>query len=170
MANDQPIIITGNLAGDPELRFNPSGSAVANFTIIFNPRRYDKNSNSWVKGEPIKWRCEAWNQGALTRAENICNMLKRGDSVVAVGVLETKTWTTKENEPRSMVQVKVESIGKDLTFHGQAYAANEAPPAVATANQGGGGQAAWGDHRPAAQSDPWATPPAQNAGGWGTYP
>ncbi|GAP53850.1 single-stranded DNA-binding protein [Arthrobacter sp. Hiyo6] len=100
---------------------------VANFTIIFNPRRFDKNSNSWVKGEPISWRCEAWNQGQLSRAENICNMLKRGDSVVAIGVLETKTWTSKENEPRSRIQVKVESIGKDLTFHGQAYAANEAP-------------------------------------------
>ncbi|UYL88356.1 ssDNA binding protein [Arthrobacter phage EvePickles] len=164
MANDQPIIITGNLAGDPELRFNPSGSAVANFTIIFNPRRFDKNSNSWVKGEPISWRCEAWNQGQLSRAENICNMLKRGDSVVAIGVLETKTWTTKENEPRSRVQVKIDSIGKDLTFHGQAYQQNEAPPA----NQQSQG---WGGNQPAAQDDPWATPAAaNNGGGWGGGP
>lgn len=154
MANDQPIIITGNLAGDPELRFNPSGSAVANFTIIFNPRRYDKNSNSWVKGEPIKWRCEAWNQGTLLRAENICNMLKRGDSVVAVGVLETKTWT-KDGEARSAMQVKIESIGKDLTFHGQAYQSNETPPAAATTNQGGG----WGNTQSADQSG--------SQGGWG---
>jgi single-strand DNA-binding protein len=162
MANEQPIIITGNLAGDPELRFNPSGSAVANFTIIFNPRRFDKNSNSWVKGEPIKWRCEAWNQGQLSRAENICNMLKRGDSVVAIGVLETKTWTTKENEPRSMVQVKVESIGKDLTFHGQAYAANEAaqPTPEAAANQGWGGNTN-------TQGGGWGDPAATGQGGWG---
>lgn len=159
MANDQPITIAGNLANDPEMRFTPSGSAVANFTIIFNPQRFDKNSNSWVKGEPISWRCEAWNQGKLIRAENICNMLKKGDWVIAVGVLETKTWTTKENEPRSRIQVKIESIGKDLTFHGQAYAANDVP-AAATSSQ-------WGGNEPVAQSDPWGAPPA-NAGGWGT--
>lgn len=156
MANEQPIIVTGNLAGDPELRFNPSGSAVANFTIIFNPRRFDKNSNSWVKGEPIKWRCEAWNQGQLSRAENICNMLKRGDSVVAVGVLETKTWTNKEGEPRSSVQVKIESIGKDLTFHGQAYAANEALP---TSEPGWGGNPN--------QGGGWGGPEGAGQGGWG---
>jgi single-strand DNA-binding protein len=157
MANDQPIIITGNLAGDPELRFNPSGSAVANFTIIFNPRRFDKNSNSWVKGEPISWRCEAWNQGTLTRAENICNMLKSGDSVVAVGVLETKKWTTKENEPRSRVQVKVESIGKDLTFHGQAYAANDQQAAT---------DQAWGGNEQSAGG--WGNQPQTSQGGWGS--
>ncbi|YCK81378.1 single-stranded DNA-binding protein [Arthrobacter sp. D3-18] len=150
MANDQPITITGNLASDPELRFTPSGAGVANFTIIFNPRWFDKNTNTWAKGEPISWRCEAWNQGQLIRAENICNMLKSGDSVIATGVIETKKWTNKEGEPRSRLQVKIESIGKDLTFHGQPYAQN--------------------DQAPAAQPDPWATPPAQNTGGWGNGP
>lgn len=153
MANDQPIIITGKLTEDPQMRFTPSGAAVANFTIAFNPRRFDKNTNSWVNGEAVFWRCEAWNQGQLTRAENICNMLKKADSIVAIGVIETKKWTTKEGEKREALQVRIESIGKDLTFHGQAYAANE-QPAATSAPQGGG----------------WGNEPAQNPGGWGTEP
>lgn len=148
MANDQPITITGKLTEDPILRFTPSGSAVANFAIAFNPRRFDKNSNEWVNGEATFWRCEAWNQGKLTRAENICNMLKKGDAVVAVGIIETQKWETKDGEKRSALQVRVDSIGKDLTFHGQAYAANE-QPVQQSANT-------------------WGNQPAQ--GGWGGAP
>jgi single-strand DNA-binding protein len=173
VANDQPIYITGKLTEDPVLRFTPSGAAVANFTIAFNPRRFDRNTNEWVSGEATFWRCEAWNQGKLSRAENICNMLKKGDSVIAQGVIETKKWETKEGEKRSALQVSIQSIGKDLTFHGQAYAANEAP--ATQQGQGWGGNANtsggnWGN-QPAAQDDPWATPPAtNNQGGWGAPP
>jgi single-strand DNA-binding protein len=173
VANDQPIYITGKLTEDPALRFTPSGAAVANFTIAFNPRRFDRNTNEWVNGEATFWRCEAWNQGKLSRAENICNLLKKGDSVIAQGVIETKKWETKEGEKRSALQVSIQSIGKDLTFHGQAYAANEAP--AAQQGQGWGGNANtnggnWGN-QPAAQDDPWATPAAtNNQGGWGAPP
>lgn len=150
MSNDQPITITGKLTEDPILRFTPSGAGVASFTVAFNPRRFDKNSNEWVNGEATFWRCEAWNQGKLTRAENICNMLKKADSVILQGTIETKKWETKEGEARSALQVRVESIGKDLTFHGQAYASNATPPA--------------------AQEDPWGTPGVSNGGGWGNGP
>lgn len=147
MSNDQPITITGKLTEDPILRFTPAGVGVANFTVAFNPRRFDRNTNEWVSGEATFWRCEAWNQGKLTRAENICNMLKKADSVVLIGTVETKKWTNKEGEARSALQVKVESIGKDLTFHGQAYAGNASTPA--------------------AQEDPRATAGVSNAVGWG---
>lgn len=154
MANDQPVIISGKLTEDPQLRFTPSGAAVANFTIAFNPRRFDRNTNEWVSGEAIFWRCEAWNQGKLTRAENICNLLKKADSVIAQGVIETKKWTTKDGENRSALQVNVHAIGKDLTFHGQAYQSNEAQ----------GGQD-WAGNQPPAQDDPWATPAATTVSG-----
>ncbi|MFF1382805.1 single-stranded DNA-binding protein [Arthrobacter sp. NPDC058288] len=161
MANDQPIYLAGKLTEDPQLRFTPSGSAVANFTIAFNPRRFDRNTNEWVNGEATFWRCEAWNQGKLTRAENICNLLKKGDSVIAQGVIETKKWQDKEGNNRSALQVNIQSIGKDLTFHGQAYAANEQPISSG---------ANWGGNQPAPQEDPWAQPPAQNNNGWGNGP
>lgn len=167
MANDQPIYLAGKLTEDPQLRFTPSGSAVANFTIAFNPRRFDRNTNEWVNGEATFWRCEAWNQGKLTRAENVCNMLKKGDSVIAQGVIETKKWEDKEGQKRSAVQVRIDSIGKDLTFHGQAYQQNDAPPA----NQQSQG---WGGNQPSAQDDPWATPAGSGGApagtGWGNGP
>ena len=149
MSGETLLTIRGRLTADPELRFTPSGAAVTNFTIAANASKFDRQTNEW-KDEPTKfWRCAAWNQGKLIRAENIANMLKKGDSVIVHGELTTRNYETKEGEKRSADELRVESIGKDLTYHGQPYAQNDQPPA--------------------AQSDPWATPPA-NTGGWGNGP
>lgn len=154
MSGEILIPIRGRLTADPELRFTPSGAGVTNFTVATNASKFDRNTNEW-KDEPTKfWRCAAWNQGKLIRAENIANMLKKGDNVIVYGELTTRNYETKEGEKRSADEIRVEAIGKDLTYHGQAYAANAAAyptPEMAT-------------------SDPWATPPAQNTGGWGTPP
>lgn len=124
-----------------------------NFTVAVQASKFDKDSNSW-KDQPTKfWRCAAWNQGKLTRAENVANMLKKGDAVIVYGELTTREYE-KDNEKRSADEIRVESIGKDLTFHGQAYGANAA--AHPTPEM--------------AQSDPWATPGVSNAGGWGNGP
>jgi single-strand DNA-binding protein len=162
MSNETNLTIRGRLTADPELRFTPSGAAVTNFTIASQASKFDKNTNEW-KDQPTKfWRCAAWNQGKLTRAENIANMLKKGDSVIAYGELTTREYTTKEGENRTADEIRVETIGKDLTFHGQAYQNN-----AATAQQGGG----FGGGQLAAQDDPWATPAAaNNGGGWGNGP
>lgn len=147
MANEQLITVTGRLTGDPELRFTPSGSGVANFTIAFTPSKFDRNANSWKDGTTTFWRCAAWNQGKLTRAENVCDLLKKGDNVIAQGVLETRKWEDKEGNDRSSIELNIQAIGKDATFHSQPH--NK--PETAT---------------PAAQEDPWATPEVANAGGW----
>lgn len=162
MSNETNLTIRGRLTTDPELRFTPSGAAVTNFAVAVNASKFDKNSNEW-KDQPTKfWRCAAWNQGKLTRAENIANMLKKGDSVIVYGELATREYTTKEGENRTADEIRVETIGKDLTFHGQAYQSNEAPAAQKGGNWGG---------QPAAQDDPWATPAApSNQGGWGAPP
>lgn len=150
MSGEILIPIRGRLTADPELRLTPSGAGVTNFTVATNASKFDRNTNEW-KDEPTKfWRCAAWNQGKLIRAENIANLLKKGDNVIVYGELTTRNYETKEGEKRSADEIRVESIGKDLTFHGQPYAQNDQPPA--------------------AQSDAWATPPAQNTGGWGTPP
>lgn len=167
MSNETNLTIRGRLTADPELRFTPSGTAVVNFTVAAQASKFDRNSNEW-KDQPTKfWRCAAWNQGKLTRAENVANLLKKGDSIIVYGELSTREYTTKEGENRTADEIRVESIGKDLTFHGQAYAANEAPAGGGNANTNGGN---WGN-QPAAQDDPWATPPAtNNQGGWGAPP
>jgi single-strand DNA-binding protein len=166
MSNETNLTIRGRLTADPELRFTPSGTAVVNFTVAAQASKFDRNSNEW-KDQPTKfWRCAAWNQGKLTRAENVANLLKKGDSIIVYGELTTREYETREGEKRSADEIRVESIGKDLTFHGQAYAANE-PPA---AQQGHG----WGGNQQPAQDDPWATPAGsggQPAGaGWGNGP
>ncbi|QIG57726.1 ssDNA binding protein [Arthrobacter phage Shoya] len=167
MSNELFLPVRGRLTADPELRFTPSGAAVVNFTVASNSSKFDRDSNSW-KDQPAKfWRCAAWNQGKLTRAENIANMLKKGDSVIVYGELTTREYETKEGEKRSADEIRVESIGKDLTFHGQAYAAND--------QNTGRQQAAQSDPwatpaAPPTQSDPWATPGVSNSGGWGNGP
>lgn len=138
MSNETILPIRGRLTADPELRFTPSGAGVVNFTVASNSSKFDKDSNSW-KDQPAKfWRCAAWNQGKLTRAENIANMLKKGDSVIVYGELTVREYE-KDGEKKTAEEIRVESIGKDLTFHGQAYAQNGAQ-AQQQSNAGG-----WGD-------------------------
>lgn len=150
MSNETNLTIRGRLTADPELRFTPSGAGVVNFSVASNASKFDKDSNFW-KDQPAKfWRCAAWNQGKLTRAENIANLLKKGDSVVVYGELETREYTTKEGEQKVAEEIRVESIGKDLTFHGQAFAGNQQQdtppqqgwtPASAASNGWGNGPA-----------------------------
>jgi len=130
------VTLIGTVTGDPDLRFTPSGSAVTNFTVATNARKFNKNSSEWEKKPAKFWRCQAWNQGKALLADNIANTLKKGDAVVVYGELETREYVTKEGEKRSADELRVEGIGKDLRWH-QAYA-NEVP-AQAASNAGGWG-------------------------------
>jgi len=147
MSNETNLTIRGRLTADPELRFTPSGAGVVNFAIASNASKFDKDSNTW-KDQPAKfWRCAAWNQGKLTRAENVANMLKKGDSVIVYGELTTREYD-KDGEKKVAEEIRVESIGKDLTFHGQAYAGNQQQPQ----------QQPWGGNQPAG-SQGWGSAP-----------
>lgn len=172
MANETYLPIRGRLTGDPELRYTPSGTAVAGFTVATNARKFNRQTNEW-ENKPAKfWRCVAWNQGKLTLAENICEALKKGDSVILYGEMETRKYTTKEGEERTVDEIRVESIGKDLTFHKPTQHA----PAASTHEPGPG----WGAPQQQQQqgggwnapaNDPWSSgsqPPngGGNTGGW----
>lgn len=157
MSGETYLTIKGRLTADPELRYAQSGSAVTNFTVAVRAQKFDKQTNEW-KDQPTKfWRCSAWDQGKLARAQNIANMLKKSDNVIVYGELVTREYETKEGEKRSVDEIRVESIGKDLTFHGQAFAANEAP--AADTGQTWGGNAT-------DQGGGWGNQPTGN-GGWG---
>ena len=120
MSNEQTITIVGTLTADPELRFVNSGAAVANFTVAFNPRRYDKQANEWKDGTAQFWRCQAWNAGKLTFAENIADQLHKGDRVVLTGTLEAREYE-KDGQKRTVTEVRVAHVGKDALYHGQAH-------------------------------------------------
>jgi single-strand DNA-binding protein len=110
MANEPTTTITGNLTADPELRYTPSGRAVASFTIANTPRFPDRETGQWNDGETWFVRCSAW--GDL--GENLAASLSKGAAVVATGRLRSRSWETDEGAKRSVVEMTVDDIGPSL--------------------------------------------------------
>lgn len=112
MANDTILTLVGNLTADPELRFTPSGAALAKFTVASTPRLYDQKAGQWSDGEPLFMTCSAWRD----MAENIAESLSRGSRVVVTGKLRLSRWETPEGEKRQQFQLDVEDIGASLKY------------------------------------------------------
>jgi single-strand DNA-binding protein len=112
MANETTITVIGNLANDPELRFIPSGAAVANFTIASTPKTFDKNSNEWKDGETLFLRASAWKEAA----ENVAESLTKGMRVIVSGRLKSRSYETKEGEKRTVIELEVDEIGPSLKY------------------------------------------------------
>ncbi len=110
MAGDTVITIIGNLTADPELRFTPSGAAVANFTVASTPRTFDRQTNEWKDSETLFMRCSVWRDAA----ENVAESLQRGARVIASGRLKSRSYETKEGEKRTVVEMDVDEIGPSL--------------------------------------------------------
>ena len=164
MAGETVITVVGNLVDDPELRFTPSGAAVANFTVASTPRTFDRQSQEWKDGEALFLRCNVWRQAA----ENVAESLTRGSRVIVSGRLKQRSFDTKEGEKRTVVEMEVDEVGPSLR-----YATAKVNKTQRGTGGGYGGQ----------QEDPWATGPsggqaapaagaagaggAQQGGGWG---
>lgn len=112
MAGETIINVVGNLVADPELRFTPSGAAVANFTVASTPRHFDKNSQEWVDDEALFLRCSIWRQAA----ENVAESLSKGMRVVVSGRLRQRSYETKEGEKRTVIELEVDEIGPSLRY------------------------------------------------------
>jgi len=106
---DTTITIAGNLTGEPELRYTPSGAAVANFTVAVTPRV--REGDTWKDGETSFFRCAAWR----TLAEHVADLAK-GDLVFIYGTLRQRSWQTDEGERRSAVEVQAEEVGASLRW------------------------------------------------------
>lgn len=154
MAGDTLITVVGNLTGDVELKFVPSGKAVANFTIASTPRTFDKQSNEWRDGEALFLRCSLWGQPA----ENAAESLTKGMRVIVTGALKQRSYETREGEKRSVIELAVEEVAPSLKF---------ATAKVQRAGRGnGGGQSSGGrsSRSSAPADDPWAS---GGSGAWG---
>ncbi len=153
------ITIIGNLTGDPELRFTPSGAAVASFTVASSSRVMDKTTNEWKDGDTTFLRCNVWRQ----YAENVAESLQRGMRVIVNGRLKQRSYETKEGEKRTVYEVEVDDVGPALRY------ATAKVTKVSRGSGGGGGGGgfgpAGGDVPPA--DDPWATG-APSSGGSGS--
>jgi single-strand DNA-binding protein len=153
MAGETTITIVGNLTADPELRFTPSGAAVANFTVASTPRTFDRQSNEWKDGETLFMRCSIWRDAA----ENIAESLHRGTRVIATGRLKSRSYDTKEGEKRTVIELDVDEVGPSLR-----YASAKVTKAERGGSGGGfGGQGGGGGQ----QNDPWATGGSAPSGG-----
>lgn len=174
MAGETVITVVGNLVDDPELRFTPSGAAVANFRIASTPRTFDKQSNEWKDGDALFLSCAVWRQAA----ENVAESLQKGMRVVVQGRLKQRQYETREGEKRTVVELEVEEVGPSLKY----ATAKVARASRSGAGQGGGygggqggGQGGYGGGQGGGQQadDPWATPAPGGgapAGGGGQRP
>jgi single-strand DNA-binding protein len=165
MAGDTTITVVGNLTDDPELRFTPSGAAVAKFRVASTPRFMDKASGEWKDGEPLFLACNIWRDAA----EHVAESLQRGARVIVTGRLRQRSYETREGEKRTVIELEVDEIGPSLRY------ATAKVQKMARSGTGGGGFGASGGgggaNRPQGGSgggggnnfdDPWATAaPAQ---------
>ena len=159
MAGDTLITIVGNLTGDPELRFTPSGAAVANFTIASTPRTFDRQSNEWKDGETLFMRCSVWREAA----ENVAESLQRGMRVVVTGRLQQRSYETREGEKRTVVEMQVDEVGPSLRY---ATAKVNRTQRGSSGGSGFGGES--GGSAPA--DDPWASSGPASSGGFSDEP
>jgi len=185
MAGESTITVIGNLTNDPELRFTPSGSAVANFTIASTPRTFDRQSNEWKDGETLFLRAAVWREAA----ENVAESLTKGMRVIVTGRLKSRSYETKEGEKRTVIELEVDEIGPSLRYanakvtrtqrsggggqggFGGGNSGGGFGGGNTGGNQGGNSGGGWGGgNQQAAQDDPWATPGVSSAGGWGNGP
>ena len=151
MAGDTTITLVGNLVDDPELRFTPSGAAVAKFRIASTPRFLDKQTNEWKDGESLFLTCNVWRQAA----ENVAESLQRGMRVIVQGRLRQRSYETKEGEKRTVYEVEVDEVGPSLrSATAKINKAQRSGGGGGGYSGGGGGGAAGGG----AADDPWSTP------------
>ncbi len=112
MAGETIITLVGNLTADPELRFTPSGAAVANFTVASTPRTFDRQTSEWKDGDAMFLNCSVWRQAA----ENVAESLTKGMRVVVQGRLKSRSYETREGERRTVFEVEVDEVGPSLRY------------------------------------------------------
>ncbi|MFF4264875.1 single-stranded DNA-binding protein [Streptomyces virginiae] len=110
MAGETVITVVGNLVDDPELRFTPSGAAVAKFRVASTPRTFDRQTNEWKDGESLFLTCSVWRQAA----ENVAESLQRGMRVIVQGRLKQRSYEDREGVKRTVYELDVEEVGPSL--------------------------------------------------------
>jgi single-strand DNA-binding protein len=153
MAGETVLTVVGNLVDDPELRFTPSGAAVANFRIASTPRVYDKQSSEWKDGDTLWLTCSIWKQAA----ENVGESLSKGMRVIVQGRLKSRQYE-KDGQKHTVFEIDVEEVGPSL---------KSATAKVAKAAREKAYDPGYTDQRKPTQpqGDPWSAAPANDP--WG---
>ena len=166
-AGDTQITIVGNLVDDPQLRYTPTGNAVANFRVASTPRFMDRATNEWKDGDSLFLTCNVWRQPA----ENVAESLQRGMRVIVSGRLRQRSYETKEGEKRTVYEIEVDEVGPSLRNASAKVTKSQRSSGGfggGGAGQGGqGGYGGGGGGRPA--EDPWASDSRGGSAGEGGY-
>jgi single-strand DNA-binding protein len=161
VAGETVITVVGNLTADPELRFTPSGAAVANFTVASTPRTFDRQSGEWKDGEALFLRCNVWRQPA----ENVAESLTRGMRVMVSGRLRQRSFETREGEKRTVVELEVDEVGPSLRYAtAKINKVSRGSGGGGFGGGGGGGSAPSGGGGGGGYDDPWGSAPAAGGG------
>ncbi len=159
-AGDTTITIIGNLVNDPELRYTPTGQAVATFRVASTPRYMDRNTNEWKDGESLFLSCNVWRQAA----ENVAESLQRGMRVIVVGRLRQRSYETREGEKRTVYEIEADEVGPSLrSASAKVNRTNRSTGGFGGGQSGATGQGGYGgstDARPS--DDPWAAEPGDS--------
>ena len=171
MAGDTSITIIGNLVGDPELRYTPTGQAVATFRVASTPRFMDRQTNEWKDGDSLFLSCNVWRQAA----ENVAESLQRGMRVIVSGRLRQRSYETREGEKRTVYEIEVDEVGPSLrnasakVTRSSRSGGGGGGGGYGGGSQGqGGGGGGGGGGRPA--DDPWASDSSSDGGGFTDEP
>lgn len=163
MAGETVITVVGNLTGDPELRFTPSGAAVANFTVASTPRTFDRQAQEFRDGDTLFMRCSIWREAA----ENVAESLTKGTRVIVTGRLVQRSYETREGEKRTVVELQVDEVGPSLRYASAKVTRTQRTAGPDSRGPGRGGPIGDGG------DDPWATParnPAHTGDGYSDEP
>ena len=170
MAGDTQITIIGNLVDDPQLRYTPTGQAVANFRVASTPRFLDKNTNEWKDGDSLFLSCNVWRQAA----ENVAESLQRGMRVIVSGRLRQRSYETKEGEKRTVYEIEVDEVGPSLrnasakvvrssrATGGQGGSSSQGGYGSGSGGSGGSSGGGGGGGGGRAADDPWSSEPADS--------
>src|SRR4051795_9004901 len=164
MAGETVITVVGNLVDDPELRFTPSGAAVAKFRVASTPRTFDRQTNEWKDGESLFLTCSVWRQAA----ENVAESLQRGMRVIVQGRLKQRSYEDREGVKRTVYELDVDEVGASLrsatakvtkTAGGGGRGGQQGGYGGGAGGAGGGqGGGSWGGQGGGTPAeDPWAT-------------
>ncbi|MFI1091760.1 single-stranded DNA-binding protein [Streptomyces sp. NPDC020917] len=180
MAGETVITVVGNLVDDPELRFTPSGAAVAKFRVASTPRTFDRQTNEWKDGESLFLTCSVWRQAA----ENVAESLQRGMRVIVQGRLKQRSYEDRDGVKRTVYELDVDEVGASLrsaTAKVTKTSGGGGRGGQQGGGYGGGGQGGqggnWGGGPSGGQGggapadDPWATsaPAGGGQGGGGNW-
>lgn len=157
MAGETNITVIGNLTDDPELKFTPSGAAVANFTVASTPRTFDRQSGEWKDGEALFLRCAAWRQ----LAENVAGSLQKGQRVIVTGALRIRNFERQDGSRGTSVEINVDEIGPSLRY------ATAQVTRTTRSDNAGGGFGGGGGGQSAAAANPWSTGSQGGSDAWG---